>query len=285
MNENLAITEMFAKGVPAIEPSLKSNIRASEGYNQLFDGSSAIISGTPPKDYERFMHLKFKRGDFIINTTASGKLTLDPELKKLTRIHTSVPFNISGKHVHLTAAHYKELYGEEMPTEGKNLIQPGQFQFQIPFKDRPNLLLPEPKTSIKHFSIIGGPRPVSQAEVDLNYMIAQQLNIPHRESGDLKGAPFYELQGPTGVTIPIQVISAIDHIHVPENMLPEINDLEKVLVAYKSKYNGCKYIFPNVIARKSPTAGLEVHVNKSTMISEALQEDYNPTAEIFKYHF
>ncbi len=119
-----------------------------------------------------------------------------------------VEMEASGRHVHVTQAQAKLLFGHGL-TPHRPLSQPGQFLA----KER--VTVAGPKGELQAVAVLGPERREAQVEVSMTDARALGIDAPVRLSGDVSGSPGCRLLGPMGaVTIPQGVIVARRHIHM-----------------------------------------------------------------------
>ena len=123
----------------------------------------------------------------------------------------TVPAGISNKHLHVSEADFKVLFGADAEmTHFKDLSQPGQFATE----EKVDIV--GPRGTLKGIRILGPyGRKQTQVELARTDCFAVGIDIVLRESGKLEGAPGCKLVGPAGeVEIEEGVIVAKRHIHL-----------------------------------------------------------------------
>ncbi|MEG1427039.1 MAG: phosphate propanoyltransferase [Oscillospiraceae bacterium] len=162
----------------------------------------------------------------------------------------------SARHLHVTDAHLKILFGEgAVLSNKKNLSQPGQFA------TNEKVEVIGPKGSLV-MSILGPTRPETQVELALTD--ARKIGIPVliRESGDLVGTAGCLLKGPAGeVEITQGVIAAQRHIHFNVEQAAEAGVTDKQMVSVTVNYCGRALTFGDVVVRVSPKYAAAMHVD------------------------
>jgi len=167
-----------------------------------------------------------------------------------------VPVGVSNRHIHVRREDLDVLYGKGYElTKLKDLKQPGEFA------SKETLEVKTDKGSFKKVRILGPIRGTTQVELSLSDSYALGLEIPIRESGNIKGSASVKLVGPSGeVTIPVGVIAAYRHIHMPEDVAREYGfkngDIVSVL-----KEGPRSLIFNDVMLRVSSKYALEMHLD------------------------
>ena len=163
----------------------------------------------------------------------------------------------SARHIHVTKEDLQKLFGEGRGlTHKKDLSQPGQFVCE----ERVDIV--GPKNTIKNVVILGPCREATQAEVSLTDARNLGLEVPIRESGDIRGSAGCTIKGSVGeVNIKEGVIVAKRHIH----MMPQdaknlnVNDKDNVNVEISTKDRSL--IFKDVVVRVSGSFGLAMHID------------------------
>ena len=157
----------------------------------------------------------------------------------------------SARHVHLSEADFKVLFGENASlTPKKDLSQPGQFACE----ERVEVV--GSKKSLPGVSILGPFRKQTQVEISATDARSIGVAISIRESGDIEGTPGCKLVGPCGeIVIEKGVIVAKRHIHVTPEDAKELNVQVKIKTEQRS------LIFDDVVVRVSPSFALAMHID------------------------
>ncbi len=163
----------------------------------------------------------------------------------------------SARHVHLTEADFKVLFGENAKlTPKKYLSQPGQFACEE------RIEVVGPKKSIANVSILGPFRNKSQVELSATDARSIGLPIVIRESGDLANTPGCKLVGPCGeLELQEGVIVAKRHIHVTPEDAKELGVKEKDVVSVEINTEERSLIFKDVVVRVSDKFSLAMHID------------------------
>ncbi len=163
----------------------------------------------------------------------------------------------SARHVHLTEADFKALFGTDATlTVKKYLSQPGQFAAE----ERVSIV--GPKKEIANVSILGPFRKASQ--VELSATDARSIGVPIviRESGDLENTPGCKIVGPIGsIELKEGVIVAKRHIHATEADAKELQVKDKDIVKVEVNTPERSLIFGDVVVRVSNTYALAMHID------------------------
>ena len=163
----------------------------------------------------------------------------------------------SARHVHLSEADFKVLFGENASlTPKKDLSQPGQFACE----ERVEVV--GSKKSLPGVSILGPFRKASQVELSATDARSIGLPIVVRESGDLKGTPGCKLVGPKGeLELTEGVIVAKRHIHATVNDAKELGVSDKEIVKVQINTPERSLIFGDVVVRVSDSYALAMHID------------------------
>ncbi len=163
----------------------------------------------------------------------------------------------SARHVHVSEADFKVLFGENAElTIKKELSQPGQYACN----ERVEIV--GPKKSLPGVSILGPYRNATQVELSATDARSIGLPIAVRESGDLAGTPGCTIVGPCGsLEIKEGVIVAKRHIHATSKDALELGVKDKDIVSVKIESNGRSLIFGDVVARVSDSYALAMHID------------------------
>lgn len=165
-----------------------------------------------------------------------------------------VEMEASGRHVHLTQAQVRTLFGCNL-TPAKPLSQPGQFAA----KERVTLV--GPKGTLRNVAVLGPARKEAQVEVSLSDARALGLQVPVRLSGDVADSPGITLVGPVGqVALGRGVIAAQRHIHLTPEDARRFDVQDKQVVRLQT-FTDRPLVFGNVVVRVSPDFAPRVHLD------------------------
>ncbi|MBO5461330.1 MAG: phosphate propanoyltransferase [Ruminococcus sp.] len=188
----------------------------------------------------------------------------------------TIPIETSARHIHITEADFKTLFGEGAElTYIKELSQPGQYAC----KER--LAVVGPKGRFENVVILGPYRSATQVEISVTD--ARKLGVPAiiRQSGDIADTPGCTLVGPAGqIELTEGVIVAKRHIHMTpiDAIRSHVKDNDIVFVITTSYERSL--IFSDVVVRVSPSFSLAMHVD--TDEANAFANNDNPTGVILK---
>lgn len=163
----------------------------------------------------------------------------------------------SARHVHLSEADFKVLFGENATlTKKKDLSQPGQYACEE------RVIVKGTKKDLPGVSILGPFRKESQVELSATDARSIGLGIAVRESGVLDGTPGCTLVGPAGeVTLEKGVIVAKRHIHATVADAAELGVVDKEIVSVKVNTPERSLIFGDVVVRVNDTYALAMHID------------------------
>lgn len=163
----------------------------------------------------------------------------------------------SARHVHLSEADFKVLFGENATlTKKKDLSQPGQYACEE------RVVVKGTKKDLPGVSILGPFRKQSQVELSATDARSIGLGIAVRESGVLDGTPGCTLVGPAGeVTLEKGVIVAKRHIHATVADAKELGVVDKEIVSVKVNTPERSLIFGDVVVRVNDTYALAMHID------------------------
>lgn len=163
----------------------------------------------------------------------------------------------SARHVHLSEADFKVLFGENATlTKKKDLSQPGQYACEE------RVIVKGTKKDLPGVSILGPFRKESQVELSATDARSIGLGIAVRESGVLDGTPGCTLVGPAGeVTLDKGVIVAKRHIHATVADAKELGVVDKEIVSVKVNTPERSLIFGDVVVRVNDTYSLAMHID------------------------
>ena len=165
-----------------------------------------------------------------------------------------IPIEISNRHVHLSERDVKVLFGKgHKLTVRRELSQPGQFAAEE------KIILEHNGNRIENVRIIGPERKETQVELLKSDCEKLGIDVPTRDSGDLKKTPGITLIGPKGkVAIKKGVIVAQRHLHASKDDAKKLKLKDKQVV--KIKVNGI--VFDNILVRVGKNYKLAVHLDR-----------------------
>lgn len=165
-----------------------------------------------------------------------------------------VEMEASGRHVHLTQEQIDKLFGHSL-TPAKPLSQPGQFAA----KER--LTVVGPKGELKNVAVLGPARGEGQVELSLTDARMLGLNVPVRQSGDVKDSPGVNLFGPAGqLRLAQGAIAAQRHIHLRPSDAARFGVKDRQVVKLQT-FTARPLVFDDVVVRISPDFAPRVHLD------------------------
>lgn len=189
--------------------------------------------------------------------------------------YKDIPVGVSARHIHLSQPDLETLFGEGYQlTVKRELAQPGQYAAH----ERVDIVTE--KATFKGVGILGPVRPKSQVEISLSDALKLGLQVPVRDSGDIKNTPGITLVGPKGTLhLSEGVIAAYRHIHMTPEDAAHFGVQNKDIV--KVRLSGQRsLIFDNVAIRVHPSFALEMHLD--TDEANAAMCKTGSTAELLK---
>lgn len=187
-----------------------------------------------------------------------------------------IPIETSARHIHLSKADYKILFGENANINFlQELSQPGQYVTDA------RVTVKGPKSSFERVAVLDPFRKKTQVEIAVTD--ARKLGIPSciRQSGDIEGTPGCTLIGPAGeLELKKGVIVAKRHIHMTpvDAIRMHVHDNDNVFVIVKSFERAL--IYADVVVRVDPGFRLAMHID--TDEANAFANDESPEGVILK---
>jgi putative phosphotransacetylase len=166
----------------------------------------------------------------------------------------SVPIGVSNRHAHLSPGDLIVLFGPGYELTPRNeLGQPGQYAAEE------TVTMVGPAGEIPGVRILGPPRPRTQVEILGGD--TYELGLPY-DTPVGTGMPI-TLVGPAGKIEPIDgAIVAQRHLHVPPPDAERYNLKDGMTVTAEIGAPGRRVLFKDIKVRVSPTAGLELHLDR-----------------------
>ena len=165
-----------------------------------------------------------------------------------------VEMEASGRHVHLTAAQVRALFGHDLTPE-RPLSQPGQYLA----KER--VCVVGPKGKFENVAVLGPVRKEAQVEISLTDGRALGITPPVRPSGSVDGSPGAVIVGPLGqIVLEKGVIAAQRHIHMTPEGAARMGVTDGQTVKLKA-YTARPVVFEDVLVRVHPDFDDFVHLD------------------------
>ena len=165
-----------------------------------------------------------------------------------------VPLEASGRHVHVTEAQAKILFGHDLTPE-RPLSQPGQYLA----KER--LTVVGPKGKFENVAVLGPARKNAQVEISLTDARVLGLKPPIRQSGDTGRSPGCTLIGGHGtIVLDEGVIAAQRHIHLTPQSAAHFGVRDKQVVKLQT-FTARPAVFEDVLVRVSADYAPAVHLD------------------------
>lgn len=162
----------------------------------------------------------------------------------------------SARHAHVSPQDLEILFGKGAElTQRKELSQPGQFASNEKIK----VVGPRGELNV---TILGPTRNFTQIEISATEARQLGIQVPVRESGDIKGTPGCKLVGPAGeLEIKEGVIVAKRHIHMTPEDAEKFGVKDKEIVGVKIENDNRSLVFGDTVVRVHPTFRLAMHID------------------------
>ncbi len=184
--------------------------------------------------------------------------------------------SISARHVHVTDEDCERLFGPGRTlTPAKDLYQDGYYA-----AEETVMIVGPRRRMLPSVRILGPTRSATQVELAFTDGISLGIDIPVRQSGDVKGTPGCTLIGPAGsVDLKEGVIRAERHVHMgPEDAkFYRVKDGDRMSLRVNSS---CRTVFENLLVRVGDKIKLEVHLD--TDEGNAADLENAASVELFK---
>ncbi|MGI6734695.1 MAG: Phosphate propanoyltransferase [Tenericutes bacterium ADurb.Bin239] len=163
----------------------------------------------------------------------------------------------SARHIHLSEADLETLCGKGAKLEVRGpLSQPGQFSTPT------RLTIVGQKRNIERVTVLGPTRKETQVEISQTDAFTLGIDVPIRESGDIKGTPGVTLIGPAGeVTLDKGIIIAKRHIHMTPADAKKFNVTNGEVVGVRVKTPERSLVFEDVVIRVRDDFALAMHID------------------------
>ena len=167
-----------------------------------------------------------------------------------------VPIGVSARHIHLTQEHVEALFGKGYHLTKKKDLMGGQFA-----SNEMVTIVGLKLRAIENVRILGPVRKASQVEVSATDAIRLGMNVPVRESGDIKGSAPIALVGPKGALyLKEGCIVAARHIHMSPKDAEAAGVKDGDIVSVRAD-NERGTIFNQVKIRVDESFTLEMHID------------------------
>ncbi len=179
-----------------------------------------------------------------------------------------VPVGVSNRHIHLTQEHVEILFGPGYQLTKKKELMGGQFACEecctiVGLKLR----------AIENVRILGPVRKFTQVEVSVTDARKLGVNVPVRESGDIKGSAPIAIVGPKGAVYCEEgCIVAARHIHMSPADADACGVKDGDYVSVKVD-NVRGTTFNNVKIRVDESFTLEMHIDTDEANASGIKQD------------
>lgn len=167
-----------------------------------------------------------------------------------------VPVGVSARHIHLTQEHVEALFGPGYQLTKKKELMGGQFA-----SNETVTIVGLKLRAIENVRILGPVRKASQVEVSATDAIKLGMQVPIRESGDVKGSAPIAVVGPKGaIYLDEGCIVAMRHIHMSPKDAQAAGVTDGQIVSVRAD-NERGTIFNHVKIRVDDSFTLEMHID------------------------
>lgn len=166
-----------------------------------------------------------------------------------------VVIGVSNRHVHLSSADFRTLFGYDEPTVRKLVRQRDEYAADE------TVTVQGPRNAMEKVRVMGPLRARSQVELSHTDCYALGLKAPVRQSGHLDDAAPVTLVGPRGsVNLDHAAIIASRHVHLGPQDAKRlgVQDQDLVKVAFEGDRGG---VLDNVICRVKDNFTSEIHID------------------------
>ncbi|MBI5467003.1 MAG: hypothetical protein HY975_02195 [Candidatus Kerfeldbacteria bacterium] len=167
---------------------------------------------------------------------------------------TTIPIEVSARHIHLTAADWRTLFGGGGPTVARPISQVPQFVASE------RVTLQGPKGVIERVAIVGPFRDYTQVELAQTDALRLGVAAPLAESGHLEQAAPIDIIGPRGRMTRSAAILQQRHIHAgpAEAAAHGLHPDDLVTVTVSGPRGGQMH---QVLVRVDPSFQWQLHVD------------------------
>lgn len=184
--------------------------------------------------------------------------------------------SISARHVHVTDEDCERLFGAGRKlTPAKDLYQDGYYA-----AEETVMIVGPRRRMLPSVRILGPTRSATQVELAFTDGISLGIDLPVRQSGDVKGTPGCTLIGPAGsIDLKQGVIRAERHVHMgpADAEFYGVKDGDRMSLRVNSP---CRTVFENLLVRVGDGIKLEVHLD--TDEGNAADLENATSVELFK---
>ena len=179
-----------------------------------------------------------------------------------------VPVGVSNRHIHLTQEHVEILFGEGHQLTKKKELMGGQYACEecctiVGLKLR----------AIENVRVLGPTRKFTQVEISSTDARKLGINVPVRESGDIKGSAPIAIVGPKGAVYCEEgCIVAARHIHMSPADAEACGVKDGDYVSVKID-NERGITFNNVKIRVDASFTLEMHIDTDEANAGGINQD------------
>ena len=181
-----------------------------------------------------------------------------PGKKSFKIVEFPIPMNLSNRHVHPCQKDVETLFGKGYQLKKlRDLYQPGQYVSQE------TVILVGPKRNIEKVHLLGPLRDKTQVEISRTDAFALGIEVPLRNSGELKGSAPITIVGPKGkLALKESCILEQRHLHLSLEDAKKLKIKDNQIVALLAgRGKGRETIFFDVICKISEKYRSECHLD------------------------
>lgn len=169
----------------------------------------------------------------------------------------TVKVGVSARHVHLSRVHLDILFGPGYQLHPyKYVYQPRQYAAEE------TVDLVTQKATFSNVRVLGPERAETQVEISITDALKLGLDVPVRDSGDIKGSPGITLIGPNGlVVLQKGVIAAWRHVHMNSSDAAELGVKDRDFIQLRCGSEIRPVILEKVLVRVHDSFLLEMHID------------------------
>ncbi|MGI8496879.1 MAG: PduL/EutD family phosphate acyltransferase [Gemmatimonadaceae bacterium] len=207
-----------------------------------------------------------------------GRVTHEGRLRGRGAPAIEVKIGVSNHHLHLSASHFKLLFGTDAPTVDRPLTQPGQFAAAE------SVSVTGPSGRIESVRVVGPARGETQLELSLSDCRRLGISAPVAASGSLTNSVGgVALGGPAGsVALERGVIVAARHLHLSATDAKRwgLRDGDTLDVRCGTDARGLT--LHGVLVRSGPTHATELHLDADEALAAGVRS--GDVATILTWH-
>ncbi len=225
---------------------------ANLDVNLSNSANTALISA----EHSRVAAIVVKTNEELMIAQQTAVLVKGTKTAPTVKLH-SIPIAISGRHAHLTAETFTELFGKTATlTPYKALSQPGQFAAEQ------TIDIVGPRKTIEHVRVLNPLRKVNQIEISRTDEFTLGVDAPVRDSGQVVNSAPISIRGPEGIVhLKEGLICARRHVHMHPTDAKRFGVIDRQEIAICISGGERDLIFGDVLIRVHENYKLEMHID------------------------